>query len=152
MELICVGAPFTFEMTSKTWFLLLLVWTCGKLYAELVRVLLCPDNLTVTLQLSAGFAAKGIRMVYTDFLLIRWRALLCGFPQQWGLTKKNLQNLHPSLDFGTSTKCYFNRQHFKLRRWWLWIPSSFVKFVQIFHKLVTRKHTVSLVTSITISE
>lgn len=32
-----------FEMTSKT-FLLLLVWSCGKVYAEWVRVLLCSDS------------------------------------------------------------------------------------------------------------
>ena len=40
----CVDTPFTFEVTSKTLFLLLLVWSCGKVYAEWVRILLCPDN------------------------------------------------------------------------------------------------------------
>jgi hypothetical protein len=63
--------------------------------------------LTMTLQSSAGFAANGIRMIYTDFLFIRRRAFLCAFTHQWSLTKKNLQNLHPCIEVGVSTILLF---------------------------------------------
>jgi hypothetical protein len=109
--------------------------------------------LTVTLQLSAGFAANGVRMVYTDFLLIRRRALLCGLPQQWDLTKKSLQNLHPSLNVGMSTMLLFESSAIKTTSLVTLNSSQFRDICsdlsQIGH---THKHTVRLLTSNTISE
>jgi hypothetical protein len=62
--------------------------------------------ITMLLQLNAGFAANGIRMVCMDFLFILTKALLWGFPEQWGILERTRKTYIPLQKLVCPPYCY----------------------------------------------